>query len=54
MKSMLLYSLELCEKYFFYPNRNENICIIVMNKKLKKCMCMPNVLACLSQPERTY
>ena len=25
-----------------------------MNEKPPKCMCMPNVLACLSKPERTY
>ena len=23
-------------------------------EKLQKCMCTPNVLACLSKPERTY
>ena len=27
---------------------------IVMNEKLPKCTCMPNVLVFLSQPERTY
>ena len=25
-----------------------------LNEKPQKCMCMPNVLACLSKPERTY
>ena len=24
------------------------------NEKAQKCMCMPNVLVLLSQPERTY
>ena len=50
---ILMQAMSIHEKTNITPQveRKKNI---VMNEKPQKCMCMSNVLAFLSKPERTY